>query len=859
MWRFVVAALALGSVACTDLPDIESNVCGNAVLDRESGEDCDTFVEVAGASCRPAGTVGECHFDCRLNADGSRSQCPPGFGCGADGVCREPDDNVYEPPVVLSGEASSWLSSADFDGDGRADLISVDPVDQLDQARFRLHYFDDDAKLVETRMFPRLTTRPVARKPAQAPTIKRATRRDPTDLLFSNYRVGMLPGREDRAWVPAAFSSYTVGGEGMAVVSVHRDFVGWTTPFALVTSLSLGPGIYVPSADTGQITWLTSLPGTNTDLVGSPLAADLFNDADSPCSEVVLAFKHERLLRVFDLCRPGLDEDDAPVDWRRPPIEQTVPVPAPLDAAPLAADMDGDGHVDLIWGSGQRTYVAHGDGHGFAEATVLTADFWDGTREGAQLVKDLEVPPPLALGDISGDGIADFVLPGVVFASRPGALGNVTYFPAAENRAEPWTMAEITDVNGNGLLDVVVAAKGAPGITLLNGTGGPYLIAANLPTHGSVTSLTTGNFDGDQNQDLAFFEEGPPPQKVDALNVTFGVSDGIPAPAEVVAEMKGVWQLGSYPEGGIDALFVTSQASDDEGSVGRFTLFDTNPDRLPFAPYSLVPFSVDMHLEDSAAIALLSGNLLGPESSDALAVGLNEFQWKLWLAPDIDRGEVPPLRLETPVPAGVYPYFPPPPPDLEADGISRALAASGVAADIDGDGRDEALWLMPEGADACALLIYGIEREKATLLQHLRLEGVCPSPELAVGELGGSEHPEIVTLVGDPRLGPRRLQVFWNDAGNFSLENSTWVASPEGHDVRAFSIFPDRWRLAYVTDDAAYQVQTRTDGRVFDDYEQLARFQDARSIAVSDPNGDTLPDIAVGDGRGLWLMKAALK
>ena len=141
----------------------------------------------------------------------------------------------------------------------------------------------------------------------------------------------------------------------------------------------------------------------------------------------------------------------------------------------------------------------------------------------------------------------------------------------------------------------------------------------------------------------------------------------------------------------------------------------------------------------------------------------------------------------------------------------------------------------------------------------MRLDGACPSPELAVGELGGGEHPEIVTLDGDPRLSPRRLQVFWNDGGSFSLENSTWVGSPEGHDVRAFSIFPDRWRIAYVTDAAAYQVQTRTDGRVFDDYDLIARFQDARSIVVGDPNGDTLPDIAVGDGRGLWLMKAALK
>ena len=72
-WRGALVALAVGCAACTSLPDIESNVCGNAVLEYDNDEDCDTFVDFEGGSCRPAGTIGECHFDCRRNADESRA------------------------------------------------------------------------------------------------------------------------------------------------------------------------------------------------------------------------------------------------------------------------------------------------------------------------------------------------------------------------------------------------------------------------------------------------------------------------------------------------------------------------------------------------------------------------------------------------------------------------------------------------------------------------------------------------------------------------------------------------------------------------------------------------------------------
>ena len=84
-------ALLLPLFGCTAFPVIEGGVCGNAVID-ESKEDCDTFAE-KGLSCRPPGSAGECHYDCRPNADDGRAPCPSRRGCYAVGIGRRTAGN----------------------------------------------------------------------------------------------------------------------------------------------------------------------------------------------------------------------------------------------------------------------------------------------------------------------------------------------------------------------------------------------------------------------------------------------------------------------------------------------------------------------------------------------------------------------------------------------------------------------------------------------------------------------------------------------------------------------------------------------------------------------------------------------
>ena len=237
---------------------------------------------------------------------------------------------------------------------------------------------------------------------------------------------------------------------------------------------------------------------------------------------------------------------------------------------------------------------------------------------------------------------------------------------------------------------------------------------------------------------------------------------------------------------------------------------------------------------------------------------MDEDVWSLWVVPEIAGGQTPPINLIAQTPAGVFPRWP-------RSSISQPeplgrISVAGVAADLDNDGRDEAIWMMPENDTGCALLFYRIDAasKSAELLQHLSIDEPCVAPELAVGDVGEGPLPELLLSTG--QIGARGLRILWNDGvAPLSLENSTSVSVPGDADVRGFSIFPGKPRIAYVTESAVYQVSTRTDGRVYDNVERLQKFNDARSVVVTDPNGDSFLDIVVADARGLWMLKAALQ
>lgn len=850
------ALLLLSLAGCRDFPTVEANVCGNGVI--EAGEDCDTFTRDAntpGAICRPKGVVGECHWDCTVSEeDSARGVCLSNWGCGADGLCHPAVvDNqfgisAYEAgSVPISSDLSSWLTTADFDGDGRQDLISTEPADQAQQARFRLHYFDDSSALVETRTFPRVTTRPLVYRPPGE---------EQSDLIFSNFRIGMLPGRPDRGWVPAAFSSYQVQNTGLRVVNLLDELVGGQTVLATFTTLKDVRAIYVPRPDGSQLDPKLKLMRPIDEIVADPLSADVFPGSDSPCKEVIYAYRGENVAHVVDLCRLGTDRLDPEITFRDEPRELLVRLPEGLgiDAAPVVADLEGDGDLDLLLGSGDSTYVAYGDGATLADAVGPLELHALDQKEPYRL------PPPLAAGDLTGDDLADFVIPSGVLASHRSLVdGKVAYGSSYANQEQPWTTAEVVDLNGNDLPDVVAASQGAPGITLLNGTGSYYPVAARLSTRGDVRLLTTGDVDGDLLKDVAFLEAGAG-DKPDGLVIAFGRRDQLPLSSTRIAELHGGQQLGHTRDVGFDSLFLAATQDVDGVQQSSLTLWDGSPDRLPFAPYTLVPFATDMGLHSSAALNVVVGGFTRPGAGDAVALGVERptsTDYTLWLVPDITGVKQPPRQLDFERVEGVQPTTP-----ISATAFKLNLAT--LAADLDGDGLDEVVALMPANGNDCALVSYDIDLEVEPARANIHsgplfLGEPCPAPEL------GWRHNEIsgnalILLSGDPQApGGRRLSLLWDLDSGFHAESRTFLASGD-QDVRAFATFSGQdTRIAFVTPQGLSIANSRGESRDLADVREMLEFTDARSVAVIDVNLDRLDDLVVADAEGLWLVQAELE
>lgn len=126
-WKTIeLLALLSLSAACSELPEILPDRCGNGLL--EAGELCDPNAplgEVPNGElrCGEPDTFGACHWLCL--ATDKAPACPAGWTCGPDGLCAYPDGRYQESlesPTRIGERAQ--ISLVDLDGDGRLDLLS---------------------------------------------------------------------------------------------------------------------------------------------------------------------------------------------------------------------------------------------------------------------------------------------------------------------------------------------------------------------------------------------------------------------------------------------------------------------------------------------------------------------------------------------------------------------------------------------------------------------------------------------------------------------------------------------------------------------------------------------------------------
>jgi hypothetical protein len=753
----------------------------------------------------------------------------------------------FETPAPYRVGGATSLLAGDFDGDGRTDVLSREPLDAFGRAKLRFHYFDEKGALAASPLFPKLLASPV---------ITDLSGDGRSDVIFSDFRVGALLGQSDRNWVPETFGSYHIPSPTVRMVAVYDGPIEVDSAVLAVTTLNGAPGFYLPDA-TGMLRERGKLSAPLESLVGEIASGNLIEDpVTSPCRELVSAEKNATSFSVVDVCtRSGPTQAIVWADAAEPFAVQLEP-PAPIDAAPLIVDMNSDGHLDVLLGAGGKTYVSYGDGQALSVATPFQVVF-EGSDGSA-----VDIPMPLAVGDFTGDGLVDFVLSTYLLLSF-SAPGNssTTYVPDFGNVASGWTEAKIADMNGNGKPDVVAASKGRLGIDFFNGAGSGHLTSFSIPTDRPVDHLAVGDFDGDLVNDLAFVEPAISSAERDAIMISFGAPSGPPIAPKIVARVSETVQITVYTEASRGNLVISSSEIVAGMPEGVFTLLDGSGDRIPYAPYALTSLTSDGYLYSSGAMGIAVGGFTAPRHGDVLVIAakaLRDNDWQLWLIPALESSNPRATRLAF----QLDPRFLAAHDDETGVRIIHLVSAS---ADLDGDGRDEALWAMPADAGQhCGLAIVALAADGTTVVPRgtVVLGEPCSGAQMLPVDADQDGSVDVAILTGAPGAKDRRLLVLWNDGnGHFSSSDVTLVSgadSPQG--FTSLSAIPSRpFTFAYVTDSTAVLVSATATARQFGPAHEIVSLVGGSGIVAADVNGDDAVDLVLATSGDLVVLKAALK
>lgn len=846
--RGVWATLALLG-ACARLPEIGAGECGNGVI--EPPEDCDTFgAGDGGSECRPKGSVGECHLDCTPNFEGERPQCPAGWGCDAAGLCRKPTGELAQLREYELGSAVA-LSSGDFDGDGNDDVMSLEAPDGLGSTRAQFHYFDDLAELRESREYSRLLF---------VPAVSDLSRDGRSDVVFSDARIGVLLGRADRAWVPETFSSYRLPDTSIRTLGVFEAPVQDAAGFVVFATFGGEAGVYVPdSSNFGIPRLLGSLSGPNEALAGDPVSGHVIEDRDaSPCAQVVFAVRGEAQFWMLDVCaRDAATGQPVWQDARRTPVP-LVP-PQPVDAAPMLADVNGDGHIDVLVGANGRVRVAYGDGTALSSAAPLRLSI---PEDGAD---PQEIEMPLAAGDVTGDGLVDFMFDDhglFTLAAPPPAP--LQYIRSLRTERGHWSVAAIANFNATPGLDLALASTQRSGIDFFNSSGDGYLTQFRIATARPIQHMSVGDFNGDFIRDLALSQIGAQSAQADSVLIAYGVAVGGPAAAIQVASLPAIEQISTFTEGPLQHMVLASSDIRDGQRRGVLTLLAGGVGNdLPVAFYELTRFSADSSTLGSAALRAIGGRFIHADQGDVLALAAPSpepltpaLALEFWLLPSLTTDDGSPVLLEGRLPENMSAIL--------GSGIEATLHVSLSAADFDADGRDDVALVAPaDGGEHCGLLVLGVEPDRVVLRASFVVEEPCRASELVPIDADDDGHIDLALLAGGEGFTGARLSVFWNDgAGSFDALSRSLVAGTDDPPV-AFAPFaptPARGTSFMYATTSQFHLATRAEGsRDFVEAREPEELVGCTGMTALDLDGDGVRDLALATSGNLSVRKALLE
>ncbi|MFO0586893.1 MAG: VCBS repeat-containing protein [Polyangiaceae bacterium] len=598
-----VGLFATGLLSCTKLTSLDEQVCGNGVIDKSIGEDCDgpTSSEFA---CRPPDVDWPCSLSCSPTGT-----CPTGYGCGADNVCRLPLGTFASKAFAVGPSQAQELYSGNFDNDGRQDILGVEP------GRARINFVSETGMLTQTSL--PVLTRPAVGHLGPLANPDKGSSIDTTDdlVVALNIGVGAFLSNGDETFTPTTYGSIAFGTIPLPIVP-GKPAVESNVEKAVPIALEAVPSI--PGDEIGALLGVTPTDGTISNdgffvgfnaagngvilivkdgaplrLAGPPVWTDFDGDGSQ---DIVFPVKppagsppdFQSKVNVYRTVVHTANGDELmKVGNGVDPVMAQIDAGGPVSGPAFVYDVNGDGHTDLLitvkLGGKSEIHVAYGLGDGRFHSQV--PDPPPAVPDMVALLYTRSESFPIALGDYDGDVYPDLVTSKGLFIGKPGATMPLDLEQLYQSKRD-WVTAYVTDINGDGHPDVAACSDGAPDIDLLIGNEDAYPNPLQISTDGTVANLVVGDFDGDLVNDLAF--QDALSSQSSLLQVSYGRTSGGPETPVEIGRFKDIQAIGAGNTLalGVDSitdLGVISTISD----VLSLSFFPGAGNRLMQTPYLL--------------------------------------------------------------------------------------------------------------------------------------------------------------------------------------------------------------------------------------------------------------------------------